>query len=402
MGTVAKRIFQLLVIAFVIVHAYQDQVPAYIFKRFLKQSNAFAIQLYKQISAKSTSGNVVISPFSIGACLSLVAMGADGETAVEMFRVLRYGNVDRRQQVAESYGQLMKLLETDTSISAANKVYVKAGYKVKPSFNEVAINSFRSEAQELNFTDNVAAANIINDWVETKTNKKIKNVISPSVLDGLTGMVLINAVYFMGSWKYPFDKAYTYPMPFWISGTESRDIQMMNRRTYFPYKNFEDKGFSVIELPYKNNGASMLVLLPNDRNGIAALEEQLPIIDLWEVTSQLLKTKILLFVPKFKVEFSLDVQGELTALGMGRMFSDFAEFPNLLDTDESLKVSKVVHKAFIEVDEQGTEAAGVTVADVSLTSSQGPPEIRVDHPFVYVLLSREKSVYFIGKISNPS
>ncbi|XP_050092376.1 antitrypsin-like isoform X2 [Anopheles aquasalis] len=309
-------------------------------------------------------------------------MGADGETADEIFRVLRYGKADRRQQVAESYGQLMKLLESDKSISVANKVYVKAGYEVKPSFNEVAINSFRSEAEEINFTDNKAAAQTINDWVESKTNQKIKNVISPSVLDSLTGMVLINVVNFM----------------------ESREIAMMSIKKFFDYKNFADKGFSALELPYSGNGSSMLVLLPNDRIGLAALEEQLSSLDLAEVISQMGTVEVQVFLPKFKFEFSLDVQAELNALGMKRMFSDSARFPDLLDANETLKVSRVAHKAFIEVDEKGTKAAAVTYV-IMLTSSVisliPVIEFRADHPFVYVLLSREKSVYFIGKISNP-
>ncbi|XP_050092378.1 serine protease inhibitor 3/4-like isoform X3 [Anopheles aquasalis] len=287
-------------------------------------------------------------------------MGADGETADEIFRVLRYGKADRRQQVAESYGQLMKLLESDKSISVANKVYVKAGYEVKPSFNEVAINSFRSEAEEINFTDNKAAAQTINDWVESKTNQKIKNVISPSVLDSLTGMVLINVVNFMGKWKYQFPFTETCLMPFWITATESREIAMMSIKKFFDYKNFADKGFSALELPYSGNGSSMLVLLPNDRIGLAALEEQLSSLDLAEVISQMGTVEVQVFLPKFKFEFSLDVQAELNALGMKRMFSDSARFPDLLDANETLKVSRVAHKAFIEVDEKGTKAAAVT------------------------------------------
>ncbi|XP_049544217.1 serine protease inhibitor 42Dd-like isoform X2 [Anopheles darlingi] len=405
MGIVAKQMFQLLAIAFVILQTYQNEVHANDFSEFVKQSNDFALQLYRQVSAKSTSQNVVLSPFSISTCLSLVAMGADGETADEMFRVLRYGGADRRQQVAESYARLMKVLESDKTTTVANKVYVKAGYKVQPSFNEVAINSFQSEAQELNFTDNVAAANTINDWVESKTKKKIKEIISPGVLSGFTGIVLINAVHFLGTWKYQFEKPRTQPMPFWISATESRDVPMMNMQTNFAYKNFKDKGFSALELPYSDNGPSMLVLLPNDRNGLAALEEQLPSLDLLEVTSQMLLKSMQISLPKFKIEFSLDVENDLTALGMRRMFSDFAEFPNLLETDESLKVSKVIHKAFIEVDEKGTEATAVTYVTIVTASSMSLPlytEFRADHPFIYVLLSREKNVYFIGKVSNPA
>ncbi|XP_049544224.1 antichymotrypsin-2-like isoform X2 [Anopheles darlingi] len=378
MGPFAKRMFQLLIIAFVILQTYQDEVHAKDFTEFVKQSNNFAIQLYRQVNAKR---NVVISPFSISACLSLIAMGADGDTVDEIFRVLRYWKPDPRQQVAETYARLNKVLENDKTTTVANKVYVKAGYEVQPSFNDVAIRSFQSETQELNFTDNVAAANTINDWVALKTKKKIKDFISPSALDGVTGIVLINAVHFMGSWMYQLDQSNNFSLPFWISTTESRNIPMM---TFYAYKNFADKGFSSIEIPYKNSSASMLVLLPNDRDPLEALEKQFS--SLVEDTSQMLEKKIRVFLPKFKTKFSIDVQDDLTALGMERMFSHYADFSNLFETGERLKVSKVIHRGFMKVDEKGTEAAAASIVELVLTSSKQPSKSKADYPFVYGML----------------
>ncbi|XP_049546262.1 antichymotrypsin-2-like isoform X2 [Anopheles darlingi] len=414
MGTGGSRqVLKLVAIALSFVRTYQLEIAAEnsitmadssIDAQFVQQSNDFAVQLYKQVSAKNAGQNVVISPLSISGCLSLAAMGAGGLTAEELFGGLRYGKADRKQQVAESYGRLMQRLATDKTIAMANKLYVKEGYQVKSSFNEVASGSFQSEAQALNFTQNVEAAKTINDWVEGKTNKKIQDLIAPDMLDDLTRMVLVNAVYFKGTWAYQFDPARTRPMPFWISATESRDVPMMNIKKHFAYNNFEDKGFSALELTYNGSGVTMLVLLPNERDGLAALEEKLPSLNLAEITSQLHKQEVEVFLPKFKIEFSLDLNDDLTELGMGRMFSDAAEFPDLLEGNEPLKVSKVVHKAFIEVNEEGTEAAaatGMAIMAMCLIISE-PLVFKADHPFLYALLSPEKSAYFLGKMSNKA
>ncbi|XP_050092124.1 serine protease inhibitor 42Dd-like isoform X1 [Anopheles aquasalis] len=401
---VSASSFVLVALSF--VQTYQPEIAednfltmaATIDAQFVQQSNDFAVQLYKQVSAKNAGQNVVISPLSISGCLSLAAMGAGGLTAEELFAGLRYGKADQRQQVAESYGRLMQRLASDKTLAMANKLFVKEGYKVKSSFNEVATGSFQSEAQALNFAQNVESAKTINDWVEGKTNNKIKDLIAPDMLDDLTRMVLVNAVYFKGTWTYQFDPARTRPMPFWISATESLDVPMMNIKKHFGYNNFEDKGFSALELTYNGSDVTMLVLLPNERDGLAALEEKLPSLNLAEITSQLYKQEVEVFLPKFKIEFSLDLNDDLTELGMGRMFTDSAEFPELLEGNEPLKVSKVVHKAFIEVNEEGTEAAAATGMIMMLRCLPMHPYFTADHPFVY-FLRHQQQIYFAGRMA---
>uniref|UniRef100_A0A182FD25 Serpin domain-containing protein n=2 Tax=Anopheles albimanus TaxID=7167 RepID=A0A182FD25_ANOAL len=370
----------------------------------MQQSNDFAIHLYKQVSAEARDRNVVISPFSISACLSLVAMGAGGLTAEEMFGGLRFGKVDQKQRVADWYGRLMKQLANDTSIAVANTLYVKEGYNVKRSFLEVATSSFQSEAHELNFAQNVAAAKTINDWVETKTNNKIKNLIAPDMLDGHTRMVLVNAVHFKGSWTYQFNESNTRPMAFWLSDTKSQDIPMMYTKGRFAYQNYDDKGFSALELSYSGSDTKMLVLLPTERNGLAALEETLPSLNLVELLNRMGKGEVEVYLPKFKIEYSLELKDVLTTLGMGRMFSNAAEFPDLLESNEPLKISKAVHKAFIEVNEEGTKAAAATAFSAKFRVAKAPRVIKfkADHPFIYALLSQEKGIYFIGKVTNPA
>uniref|UniRef100_A0A182WMG0 Serpin domain-containing protein n=1 Tax=Anopheles minimus TaxID=112268 RepID=A0A182WMG0_9DIPT len=366
--------------------------------QFVEQSNRFATKLFRQISAK-TQENVVVSPFSISMCLTLAALGAGGLTAEEMYSVLEYGTPKEKQTVANNYSRLMARIATDSTVNVANKVYVMERYAVKSTFNEIATASFRSEAEPVNFADGAAAAKKINGWVEEKTNSKIKDLISPDALDELSRMVLVNAVHFKGTWTYQFDPTLTRPFPFWLNDTESREVPMMNIKKHFAYNNFEQHGFAALELTYSGSDMTMMILLPHERTGLAALEEKLPSLNLAELATQMHKQEVEVFLPKFKIEFTRDLNDDLTELGMGRMFSDSAEFPDLLEQNEPLKVSKVVHKAFIEVNEEGTEAAaatGMIMASFCLIISE-PVKFVADHPFIYALMSRERSVFFIGK-----
>ncbi|XP_035911643.1 serine protease inhibitor 42Dd-like isoform X4 [Anopheles stephensi] len=371
--------------------------------QFVGQSNSFATKLYQAISAKTVGENVVISPFSIGACLSLAAMGASGPTAEEMYSVLQYGTPNEKQTVADNYRRLMTRLATDSTVNVANKVYVMQDYAIKSAFNAIATESFQSEAEAVNFAESEVAAKKINGWVEQKTNNKIKDLISPDALDELSRMVLVNAVHFKGTWTYQFDPQLTRPFPFWTSETESKNVPMMNIKKHFAYNNFEQHGFSALELTYGASDMTMLILLPNARTGLAALEEKLPSLDFADLTSQMHKQEVEVFLPKFKIEFTRDLNDDLKALGMGRMFSDSAEFPDLLEENEPLKVSKVVHKAFIEVNEEGTEAAAATAAVVRVKRALiNRLKVRLDHPFLYVLLmGSSRQTAFIGRYVKP-
>ncbi|XP_053662381.1 antichymotrypsin-2-like [Anopheles marshallii] len=367
--------------------------------QFVEQSNSFATKLYQKISAQNAGENVVISPFSISACLSLAAMGAGGLTAEEMYAVLAFGTPSQKQTVADNYRRLMTRLASDSTVNVANKVYVMQNYNVKSTFNAVAKESFQSEAEAVNFAESAVAAKKINGWVESKTNNKIKDLISPDALDELTRMVLVNAVHFKGTWTYQFDSKLTRPFPFWVSEKESLQVPMMNIKKHFAYNNFEQHNFAALELTYSGSDMTMLILLPHERAGLAALEEKLPSLNLAELTTQMHKQEVEVFLPKFKIEFTRDLNDDLKALGMGRMFSDSAEFPDLLEQNDPLKVSKVVHKAFIEVNEEGTEAAAATAMLMMTCAMITPMPITftADHPFLYALRDSQRTILFMGK-----
>lgn len=369
--------------------------------QFASKTNDFALELYKQV-ASTDKKNVIISPLSISTCLSLAACGAAGQTAEEMFSVLKYDGAAQKQSVTEQYGRVLAGLNANPTLNIANKVYVMNSYTVKASFGEVAQKSFYSEAESVNFADNEGAAKTINGWVEQKTNDKIKDLISSDSLSQDTRMVLVNAIHFKGTWKHQFDKQQTMPMPFWISATESIDVPTMNIKKHFNYGVFEDLNASALELTYSDGDLSMLIILPNERDGLSKLEEKLQSVNIADLTSKMYSQEVEVALPKFKIEFDLDLKETLEKLGMGTMFTDKADFSDLLEQPDPLYVSKVVHKAFIEVNEEGTEAAAATGMIMMARCFIPPCRFAVEHPFYFALVDRKLNlVAFNGRIQDP-
>ncbi|XP_062707987.1 serine protease inhibitor 42Dd isoform X1 [Aedes albopictus] len=377
-------------------HQYSATMAQTVDAQFVRKTNDFALDLYKQIISNEKK-NVVISPFSISTCLSLAAMGAGGLTAEEMFRGLKYDPA-QKSAIAESYGNVMTNLDGNKSLKIANKMYIMEKYSVKANFHEIAQKGFRSEAESVNFSDSTAAAKKINTWVEQKTNDKIKDLISPDSLDDMTRLVLVNAIHFKGTWTHQFNPASTRPMPFWISETDSVDVPMMNTKKHFKHGVFDDLGLAALEMTYNDSDVSMLILLPHERTGLTKLEENLQNIDISDMLTKMYSQEVEVFLPKFKIEFDLDLKETLEKLGMGTMFSDSADFSELLEQHDPLKVSKVVHKAFIEVNEEGAEAAAATGAVVRMKRSVlfQSTLFKADHPYLFVLL-KDRHHLFVGK-----
>ncbi|XP_053689988.1 serine protease inhibitor 42Dd-like isoform X2 [Sabethes cyaneus] len=369
--------------------------------QFVRKTNDFALELYKQIISNEDK-NIIISPFSISTCLAFAAMGAAGATADDMFSALKYGSSSEKLKVAENYGKTIGSLFDNNSLKIANKMYVMEQYSIKPDFHDIAVNSFQSEAESINFADNSKAAKTINEWVEAKTNNKIHDLISPDALDEFTRMVLVNAIHFKGTWTHQFNPASTRPMPFWVSATESVDVQMMNTKKHFKHGIFEELGLTMLELPYSGSDVTMVILLPDERDGLKRIEDTLLNIDITDLMTKMYTQEVEVFLPKFKIEFNVDLQETLEKIGMGRIFTDQADFSGLLNQSDPLKVSKVIHKAFIEVNEEGAEAAAATGMIAMAMCYIEPTMFVVDRPFYFALFKKQQNyVIFNGRVLNP-
>ncbi|XP_066247830.1 antichymotrypsin-2-like isoform X2 [Euwallacea similis] len=375
----------------------------------------FTKQLYNVLAQKP--GNVFFSPISAHAVLSMAYQGADGTTRAAFGKTL---GVSDHLEAAVGYQDVMKHLNnvSDVQLLMANKVYIMEGCALNPTFKEVTEKNFFSEVQSLNFSQSEASAKTINQWVEDKTQEKIKDLITPDLLNSATRLVLVNAIYFKGTWASKFNKELTQKEKFYLNDNDTIEVQMMNAKGKYFYKEDETLDAKVLELPYSNSDVSLLVILPNKRNGIANLEKKLAETDLTKITENMFKPEVVVKLPKFKIETTIDLKKPLEKIGLGEIFTNKANFSGMLESPEQLFVSEVIQKAFIEVNEEGTEAAAATASFVQLTSAgrRTTKEFISDHPFIAILKIREvilvplhgkgdenivPLVLFQGRITNP-
>jgi serpin B len=368
---------------------------------FASRTNDFNGALYQQVVAGKT-GNIVVSPISVQIAVSMAYMGAHGETEAEMKKSLKYSGYDKNS-VSDSFKGVIKELESSDGLKIANKIYVKNGYTIKPKFNEIVAKKFGSAVENIKFADNVKAANEINQWVESKTNNKIKNLIEPDMLSDSTIMAILNAVHFKKNWAVKFYEERTQKGPFYVTPEKTVPVDFMRSMTYYNYGALEGLNAHAIELTLEDLAFNFYIILPDSKTGLAELESKLQQVNLNEALSSLLYRHVKLEIPKFKIENKIDLKEVLQNLGMQRMFTSKAEFGELFESAGAVSVSNVLQKAFIDVNEHGIEAAAATAVIASSRSSRYKPKEEVfiaDHPFLFVLKSENYNI-FMGRVVNP-
>lgn len=359
----------------------------------------FAFNLSKEV--RSDSENWIFSPFSISSCLSMVAAGANGETADEMRSVLALP-----EDIGSYFEEKMASLkhsaasETDFQLNIAQGVWIKDDFQMLPAYSSLLSGSFQAVAERVAFTP--YTAHQINDWVERETNNKIKDLISPSNLNEDTRLVLVNALYFHGSWQHPFRPESTQQGPFHLKTGETVNAMTMHQTSFFPY--YENESLQAVALPFSREHGSAseplcLLVLPKDGGAFdsAAIEAILP---------SLSNRRVQIQVPKFKIEQAIELNDPLKNLGIKKAFSHSADFSGI-DGLRDLCLSVVLHKAFFDFDEKGVEAAAATAAVINVTTSTRPRPIPAipfiaDRPFSLVLLdNKTKTILFLGQVQNP-
>ncbi|KAJ3654865.1 hypothetical protein Zmor_014021 [Zophobas morio] len=373
--------------------------------KVLDSNNQFTVNLYN-VLVGSSPGNIIFSPISIHAVLSMAYQGARGTTAEKFASTL---NVPETKVAREGYSVVMNRLNflSDVTLLMANRVYLMKGCKLLPDFSEALTKNFQSDVQLLNFCNQEAAASTINTWVEEKTKEKIKNLVNKNDLNVDTRLVLVNAIYFKARWREVFDKEATKTDPFYLNDADSVNVQMMHIKKKFYYKGMKELEAQILEMPYTNGNLSMVIILPSKRNAIAELEKKLSTVNLAEITNKMWHIKVTVALPKFKIEQTIDLEDSLTKLGLGEIFDQSAaNFTGMITSKEPLHVSKVIQKAFIEVNEEGSEAAAATEMIIERKCHVKGPDIFfiADHPFVLMLLEKSEgkpNILFAGKIMNP-
>lgn len=371
-------------------------------KELVDSDNTFGFDIFKCVMQKKNDvENVMISPLSISYALSMTLNGANGATRDSMMKALRYYNITI-EDINNSYKDLTeKLMNVDKQVlmEIANSVWIEEKLRVKQAFMDDLKEYFDSEAYDFSATD-PDIVDIINKWIEDNTHGKIKEMIDELPPD--IAMLLINAIYFNGKWKYEFDKENTRDMPFYPEAGPEVEVPMMNQEITAGINATEN--FLIVELPYGQGNYVMDIILPNDGYTTSDIIPVLNSDDWNNWIEELYQVNINLYMPRFKYEFKTELRDVLNAMGMGIAFTPFAaDFSNI--SEQNLFISKVLHQTFIETNEEGTEAAAATVVMIEFTSvgPGGPLEIKIDKPFIYFIRETStNSIVFMGKTGNPS
>lgn len=371
-------------------------------KEIIQSSNAFGFEIFNKINTEDNDEkNLFISPLSMTMALGMTMNGAAGDTEVAMQNTLGFDGLDN-ESINDAYLNLStSLLNADSKVdfSLANSIWYRLGFNVLQTFIDVNKEYFDAEVEELDFS-RADAVDIINDWIEDKTNDKIKDVIKE--ISPQTVMFLINAIYFKGTWKYEFDENKTANDVFIDQNNELVEAPTMQQQALFNY--YENNLFQSVELPYGDEKFNMLLFLPKEGKTSNDIISEMSDANWNEWTSGLAKSdSIIIHLPKFKIEYDKKLKNNLVDMGMGVAFSDMADFSNM--TPESVFISEVIHKSFVEVNEEGTEAAAVTVVVVELTTAnpEGIIELHFNKPFVFAIYEKStNAILFLGEVLNPT
>jgi serpin B len=376
-------------------------------------SNSLAFDIYKRLTT-SQDENLIFSPYSLMTALGMVYTGADGSTQSQMARILRFPlNVETLANnfgaLAEKLNHLAKRSGEFFSLNISNGLWVQRGHTILPEFKNLIVKDYRGIVKEADFSTQPEAVRVdINNWIKDRTDGKIQTLFSQGQIQRDSRMLLISTIYMKGKWQLPFNSALTRQTPFFPDSAKSITVQMMS--TTGTFSSTKGSDYTLLELPYdmrevsKDLNVSMLILLPSETHGLAALEKHLDANELQASIRELKGKKMSVSIPKFNVVSSLTLNEVFAQMGLISPFSNDADFGRIDGTQE-LKISQIVQKTYIAVDEKGTEAASATGAVMTAKAFvPGTPEIFLaDHPFMYFIVDKlSGAILFMGRVMDPS
>jgi len=404
MGLPSQFVFVTLIMTALIIHP-AETMGANEIEKLGGGNTAFALELYTRL--KTADGNLFFSPYSISTCLAMTYAGARGDTAAQMAQTLHFDT--NQKQLAASFGKLETQLNTKQKkigieLDIANGLWAQKKKPFLPAFLDVAKRSYGANLKQVDFRTGADTARTeINDWVAHKTKGKITDLIQAGVLNPETKLVLVNAIYFTGQWARKFDKHDTTNAPFSVTPTRQLQVPLMSLTANLKYA--EVDGLQFLELPYVGDDISMVVLLPRDVDGLKSVEDRLnqQTLDRW--LAQAREQKVAVSLPKFKLAAQFSLAKPLTEMGMTDAFSPGANFSGM-DGERNLFISAVVHKAFVDVNEEGTEAAAATAVvmrSMAVMMPRPTPIFRADHPFIFLIRDNHSgSILFLGRLVEPN
>jgi serine protease inhibitor len=369
----------------------------------VKGNNAFAVDLYQQL--RTPDGNLFFSPYSISTALAMTYDGARGQTAEEMAKTLHFA-LDQ-DKLHPAFAALIRATTgagkpREYELTVANRLWGQKGLGFRPDFLKLTQDQYGAGLAEVDFYQAAEQARqTINAWVEQQTKKKIVELLKPGVVDDSTSLVLTNAIYFKAAWAHVLDKKATRPGDFRLPGNKTIQVPLMEGSV--PAAVYDGGSFTVLDLPYAQHDLSMVLLLPKAVDGLPALEKSLTASNLSSWLSKIQRAQVALTLPKFKVTSEFRLNKELMALGMPTAFTPAADFSGMT-SQERLYIGLVIHKAFVDVHEEGTEAAAATAVVMKRLAMEVLPAatFRADHPFVFLIRDNTTgSILFMGRVAQP-
>jgi len=373
-------------------------------KTLVKENTAAAVDLYQKLSPQE--GNLFFSPYSLSVALSMTYGGARGDTQTQMAHTLHFSLLSQLStppfaELDASLAELQK--DGNVTLGIANSIWPSAEYKLLDTYTNLLKTSYGTSVTPVDYKKTEEARTTINRWVEAKTQNKIKNLIRLNDLSIYSRLTLVNAIYFKGAWNKAFDPAKTHPVEFHVSPNVKVIAPTMELESEFAYA--ETDSLQAIELPYKGEALSMLVLLPKESVPINTLESQISVEKLAEWKTALARKQVKVSLPKFTLTWgTVKLNDTLKAMGMTDAFEiSKADFSGMDGNRHGLAIAAVLHKAFVEVNEEGTEAAAATAVTAVAAALQAPvPAFKADRPFLFLIQdNRTGTILFMGRVTNP-
>ncbi|XP_047986735.1 alaserpin-like isoform X9 [Leguminivora glycinivorella] len=363
-------------------------------------NNVFTANMFTEVVKEQPGKSMVMSAFSVLQPLAQLAMASVGESHDQILKVIGLPNDNVTKIVFPKVSAQLRAVK-GVQLSMANKIYIPTGAEVKEDFAALSKSIFGSEFKNIDFTKNVPAAKEINSWVEDQTNHKIKDLVNADSLGADTRAVLVNALYFKGQWDKKFNEKLTSDQDFHVTKDKTVKVPMMYKKDDFKYAESEELDAKLLELPYKEKEASFLIVLPNEIDGLAALQEKLKDpTALDKAVAQMREVEVNVHLPKFKIESTINLKNVLQKMGVTNLFdASKARLDNLLKNENGLFVSDAIQKAFIEVNEEGAEAAAANEFGIVEMMMKQEKWFTADRPFLF-FLNAGSSVLFNGSFQH--
>ncbi|XP_053596777.1 leukocyte elastase inhibitor-like isoform X2 [Microplitis demolitor] len=363
---------------------------------------------FTEVALESHKNNLICSPLSAAIALSMITYGVRNKSEEELVSALYYPKYNKYNDIYNIKTFLDNLNNfKDLDLHIANKLFIAKKFLVKPEFKELTRIYYQSESENVDFTKPQEAADLINDWSARKTNDRIKEIVKADNFDVDTSLVLVNAIYLKAKWLNSFYADNTKLLPFYINSEEYKNVPMMYQKNEFKCGNIEDLRAEYIELPYKGvshmgSTVSMYIFLPYEGSSLKTIEENLHKLRATDFHHNYNKLTIKLQLPRFKLDSTIDLKSHLIKMGVNEIFKATDNFYDISDS-RPLKVTNVIQKAFIDVDENGSEAGAITAFRVEsrMLDDSNVKSFNVNRPFI-MLISTPRNILFSARITDPS